>query len=1020
MKNSIYTSLIVVLILLTCSQSFCGELSKVGGLSTYKKGTGQILNTESKRTEKQLVSADYWEQIPGPYGGIIISLASYQNILYAGTMGGSVYKSTDFGDNWIFIGENLPFLDVQKVLFYGGRLFVSNKEYGIYFTEDDGLNWTPLNNGLKNIQVTSMVELDGNLFCSTYGGGIFASTNKGDTWVEKNAGLNNKFVNQLTLYRGGLYLATNQGIFISGNYAESWGTFKSTGSYMYIAVNEQNIFIASNYQIWMTSNNGLVWDLADSYVLGYGIIYSLYSTGPYILAGRSAGVFVSTYNGGQWVNVHSELPMIRVYSLLNFNNFVYAGTSKGIFYSNDYGGRWNESNNGLLNERVLSILIDNNIMYAGLQDNGVIMSTDYGITWTDLNLGYRRVSYLFKDLNGLWVISNDSLLLTSNNGITWEYRNYGLEGNKIHFFKQYKNEFYAGTDDGLYFSTNLGLNWLVKTHFLRQKQIKDFYVDNNDDVYLATDDKIYLSRDNAVTWIPSSDGMKSYNITKITGNDSCLVAGSQPEPQFDAEIYVSYDGARTWISTDFKFEDQYIHDINISGKSVFVSVKNTGTDECTGVLYSSNSGKSWNEFNEGLTVKDVRDLAIHDNIIYAASYGQSLFKREIPEPLPMPVLLYPANDAKKIFTQPVLDWETIDGAETYNIEIGDSYNNFDKHIISDFSSTISQLQIPEKILDFQKTYYWRVNFVKNTRTSDWSEIFNFTTESEQPTITNLISPANNSSDVTVLTVFGWEQLDNVSEYILQVSESELFDTNVLEVSVIQNSYTAPKGKLDFNRKYYWRVRAIINGYERDWSEIFDFTTMTLNLVSPQLVYPLDNALDIPLSTFFEWEEVANADEYILNISEDSQFTVILLSDTLNTTILNVTEGILNWETDYYWRVKSKFLDYESEWSSARKFKTTYEVFVEDDLLISPINFELTPNPAQKLVNINLLLPFSGQLKIYLLNIIGSKLYEKVFDYDNAYSNATISVSLQNFSSGNYFVILETKYGVFFRSLNIKK
>ncbi len=1018
MKESIYTIFIAVIITISLSQNLFGETNNIGASPTFGNIPIKISNNENPISDFNLLSTESWEQIPGPYGGLIQCMTNHNNVIYSGTIGGGVYKSTDFGDHWIFIGGDLPFFSIEKILYYNGRIIVSNKEYGIYYTDNDGQTWMPLNNGLKNIQITSIVELDGTLFCSSYGDGIYSSTNSGDNWIEKNTGLPNKYVNQMTLYRSALYLATNQGIYLSGNYGESWGTIRTSGSFMHIALNEPYIFIASNYQILMTSNNGLEWDVANSNSLGSGTVYSLYSTGPYIMAGRSTGVFVSTFIGGEWVNVHSQLKTIRVYTLMNLNNLIYAGTSKGVFYSNDFGGNWRESNNGLLNERIISIMIDNKVMYAGLQDNGVIKSTDFGMTWTDLNLGYRRVSFISKDAIGLWVISNDTLISTSNNGITWEYRNYGLEGNKLHFLAKFNNEYYVGTDDGLYFSTNSGMSWLVKTHELRNKKIRDLFVDKNNYVYLATDDKIYLSRDVMKTWITSSDGMKSYNITRITGNEDYILAGSQPDPQFDAEIYVSYDEARTWISSDFKFTDQYIHDIIISGITSFVTIKNTGVGESMGVLCSSNSGKSWHEFNEGLTVKDIRDLAIDNNTIYAGSYGQSLVKREIPEPLATPVLLYPDNASKNIYLQAVLDWESIDGADIYNIEIGDNYNNFDKNIIAEYSSTISNLQIPDKLLEFNTQYYWRVNFIKDNRVSDWSEIFSFTTEGEQVTITNLIAPDNNSSDISVLTEFEWAALENVSEYTLQISETETFDSIFYEISISQNNYTIPKGKLDFEKHYFWRVKAVINGFERDWSEIFNFTTLTLNLIPPAMVHPLEDAEDIPLTIFFEWESVTNADEYIIYIATDTEFSEMVYSDTVNSTIINMSEGVLNWETEYYWKVKAKFLNYESEWSSVRKFTTTIEVSVEDELLLSQCDFYMRPNPADKEVNINISLPFKDTPSIYIIDSKGCKIYDKVLNYEN--SNINIIVPLKNVASGNYFVVLKTKKGIITRNLKILK
>ncbi|ROL61440.1 T9SS C-terminal target domain-containing protein [Bacteroidetes/Chlorobi group bacterium ChocPot_Mid] len=948
-------------------------------------------------------SVDSWEQLPGPNGGIVLSIAHKGSNLYAGTLGGSLYKSTNYGDSWEFIGENTPFIDIEKILVKDSRVFIVNRKFGIYYSEDDGATWTAVNTGLKNTTVTSIADLDGTLFCSTYGEGVYMSTNNGDSWVERNSGLPNKYVNQLTVYAGSLYLATNTGAYVSGNYGESWGTLRPTGAYNFITVNQNYIFIANNTQAWMTSNNGYEWDASGyGYGLGTGVIYSLYSTGPYVIAGRSNGVFVSTFIGGEWVNVYSTLKTIRVYALLNINNFLYAGTSKGVFYSQDFGGKWKEINKGLLNERILSLAIDKNTIYAGLQDNGVIKTTDFGLSWVDLNLGYKKVSKVYKDNLGLWVFSNDTLLFTSNDGITWEYRNYGLENQKLNCMIKYKNEYYIGTDDGLFFTTNQGQGWSAKNVYLRKKKIRNIHVDKDNYVYLATADKVYLSRDNMANWIISNEGMKSYNITCITGNDSFLVAGAQPDVLFNAELYVSYDGARSWKSTDFAFRDFYVQDIAISGVSIFASIVNVGTEESYGILYSSNAGKSWIQFNEGLRIRNIRDLLINNNIIYCASFGSSLLKRDIPEPLKTPILSYPPDNSEKVFTSVELKWEPIEGAEMFNIQIADNLNNFDKHVIFEYSSTITQFTVPKGDLKNNTKYYWRVNYIKNGRTSDWSDIFSFTTEPDLPTIPALISPEDNATDVHVLTQFNWQNLEGATEYILQVSDNESFQNKMIDINVVQNNYTAPKGKLDFNKKYFWRVKAIINNAERDWSNIFNFSTTELNLIAPVLLYPFANAEDLPLTTFFEWEQVPNADEYILAISDKSDFSKTVFVDTVATTILNMKNGILNWDTEYFWKVKSKFMNYESNWSELRKFRTSIEVYVNDGISEQMMIIKPFPNPAQNELKISITPVTDENLNIFIYDLIGDLKYKSNFFSIPGLTN-TLSINIHDFNSGIYLL-----------------
>ncbi|MFC2130852.1 T9SS type A sorting domain-containing protein [Bacteroidota bacterium] len=967
---------------------------------------------------------DNWQQITGgPFGGMVLKVAQGDNLLFAGTLDGGLYMSSDYGDNWSYISEGLPFLDIQELLYHDNRLFAAHNEHGIYISDDLGETWILANNGITNPSISSIVALDGNLYCSTRGDGVFFSSDKGDSWEARNEGMFGLTVNNLIVFRNVIYAATGMGIYWTGNQGVGWTSILESGNFYHVAVNENYIFIATNYQVWMTSNNGLDWDMAEyGYGLGNGYIYDLISTGPYVIAGRSAGFFVSNFLGGEWVNVNSSLSRNRVYSIIRFNNIFYAGTSKGVFYSQDYGGNWKESNNGMLSERILAIEFNNDIMYAGLEDNGVIMSTDLGNTWEDMNLGNKRVSTLYWSNNGLYVVADDTLYFTSNNGIQWNYRYYGFQGNSVNCIAKYGDAYYAGTNDGIYISMNLGESWFFKDPVFKGLRIRSIYVDENNDIFIATDDKLYLSRDDGNTWSTTSDGMESsYNITYITGNDSLLVVGSYPGTLFDADIYLSDDRGLSWISSDLKFSDKYIHDIVVQGEIIFASARGTGSNESLGILFSSNSGKSWYEFNDGLRAMDIADLIIHQDVLFAGSMGAGIYRTAIPEPLYPPALLYPGDNSKNIIIQPMLDWETIDGVASYLVQISDRFDNFEKHIISEESTTVSEYKVLEGILSNNTQYFWRVNYTKDGRQSDWTEIYNFTTEGELITITTLLSPDDNAVDVSVMAEFEWEELPEASDYIIQVSTSESFTDNAIDITVAANNYVAPKGKLEFNTHYFWRVRAIIYGAERDWSDISGFTTLELNLILPELIYPLDGAAEIPVTDFLEWQSVANADEYILQVSEDDAFTIPVVNDTISETIYNFVEGILKYETGYFWRVKAKYMNYESEWSETRSFTTTFEVSVEDNQLLAECDLKVTPNPVNDNFTISYSLPFETPVTLILTDINAKKI--KTLTINNKYipgNEERFTGTIKDLSSGVYLIIAKTNLGSVSRKFVIQK
>jgi photosystem II stability/assembly factor-like uncharacterized protein len=964
-----------------------------------------------------LFAQDKWQQIKtGPYGAMVYCITQSSDTFFAGTLGGGIFGSTNFGDSWSFVSEGLPFINVQELLFYNGRIFASDGQTGIYTSDDFGDSWKESSTGLTNMSISSIVGLEGKIFCSTRQG-VFYSTDKGDSWTKRSTGINADVINNLFVHYNALYVATESGIYVSGNFGESWGALKNDGSYQHVAVNGNNIFIATNYQVYMTSDNGQHWITAEN-VLGNGVIYSLYSSGSYVFAGRSTGLYVSTYSGG-WESVHSTFLGQRVYDIKLVNNFIYTGTSSGFYYSQNFSGKWKESNEGLLNERVISMLKDSNAVYVGLQTNGAFKTTDSGESWTDLNIGNKRVSLIYKNDIGLFIVANDTMYFSFNEGIQWEYRSYGLDGKVIYQLIDYNGKFYACTNDGIFVSTNSGLKWDVQYRDFRGMDIKSFYVAPNGYIYLSTNDKILISWDEGNTWNESYYGMKSYNITKITGNDTMTIAGSYPDDDFDADLYLTFDDGRNWKSAGLNLSHHYIKDIILHENSIFITVNAIDTSQSIGVLFSSNFGESWKILDQGLTIKDINNILISDGEIWAGTHGSGVFKRVLPEPMFPLELIYPQNDAENIVLNPMLDWETKDDADFYNVQISESGQRFDQYILTEYSTTISEFRIPDTILDYSSRYYWRVNYSQNGNLSEWSEIFNFTTEEQMVTFTNLLYPEDQSTGIDVLTDLIWEQLENADEYIIHLADNTDFLDNIINLTVSSSTYNVQKGKLDFNTTYYWKVRAVINGVERDWSEVFSFTTQDINLVAPELLFPVAGATGIPLNSYCEWNSVDQADQYILQIALSDDFSELVLNDTLSNTIYNFQEDLLLYETDYYWHVKAKYADYTGEWSETRNFRTETEVSVKDINILKQSIINISPNPANNNISIDYILPFDTKLSLYIVDLSGK--WEQISVDDSYYKAGTkkyISTTLNEMSSGSYYIVFRTKYGDISRKIAV--
>jgi hypothetical protein len=103
------------------------------------------------------------------------------------------------------------------------------------------------------------------------------------------------------------------------------------------------------------------------------------------------------------------------------------------------------------------------------------------------------------------------------------------------------------------------------------------------------------------------------------------------------------------------------------------------------------------------------------------------FKTIISQPQ-SPALAFPNNGITEVSLQPVLQWNQVDYAETYNLQL--SLNEFDwsNLLINESSLNGTTFQI-NTFLSVNKTYYWRVRAINIGGIGNWSQIWKFSTYS---------------------------------------------------------------------------------------------------------------------------------------------------------------------------------------------------------------------------------------------------------------------------------------------------
>ena len=217
-----------------------------------------------------------------------------------------------------------------------------------------------------------------------------------------------------------------------------------------------------------------------------------------------------------------------------------------------------------------------------------------------------------------------------------------------------------------------------------------------------------------------------------------------------------------------------------------------------------------------------RAMALNDETKSPWSAAWSFTVAEIAKPgLLAPELLSPQNNAQEIPVDPLLTWDSVDGATFYQVEIGRDGS----FASSDTLLTLDSTSAPFEGLEENETYYWRARGGDETRMSGWSKPYRFTTISAEvllPERPVLISPSDSSSDLEGEINFSWALSQHSLQYFIQLSTTGLFDGEEEVYTEIDLDMTLEELKPGL--RYFWRVQGMNQYGESAWSETWSFTT----------------------------------------------------------------------------------------------------------------------------------------------------------------------------------------------------
>jgi photosystem II stability/assembly factor-like uncharacterized protein len=271
-----------------------------------------------------------------------------------------------------------------------GSVLAGIPEYGVYRSTNFGNDWIYI--GMKNVEINSLfVNSAGYIFLGTYGdSSLYRSTNKGLTW--EKVGLVNSYAINAFLENslGHMYAGTHQNyLHKSIDSGNSWSRVVNFTAerVMSLAINSYQHIFAGLFTggVSRSTDNGLSWKNLRSGLpsVPTGVFAISINKAQNLFIGlmTNAGIYFSSDNGNSWIERNNGLLDKSIHSLLTISDsLVFAGTRfRGIFKSTNSGMDWHHA--GAESTIVYSMIIDKNENIFAGTTKGIFRSTNYGISW---------------------------------------------------------------------------------------------------------------------------------------------------------------------------------------------------------------------------------------------------------------------------------------------------------------------------------------------------------------------------------------------------------------------------------------------------------------------------------------------------------------------------------------------------------------------------------------------------------------------------------------------------------------
>ncbi len=320
-----------------------------------------------------------------------------------------------------------------------------------------------------------------------------------------------------------------------------------------------------------------------------------------VYATSKIGIYRSTPDAAAWTFISPIPPEASVdnhgIKMTERNNTLYLIFPNGVFASKDRGKTWTklgERPNGV----AVGLVVTDEALYLALRDEGIFRSTDAGKEWTPLNYEIEdsRIGAIAAVENTVFIGTNKGLYRLHSE--TWV--KLPVTTKMIHSLSVSGNNLYVGTGRDL---SQLEAPEGMQAH------IDEVMRNINSDVRTW---EVFYSTDLGDSWTDITPTSKS-QMMKISSGVKVLAAGKSILVLGMVSFH-STDGGKTWteLGRDSMTMLSWIPAVAVDEKT-FLKV------EVPGLTRSTDGGKSWHSFTNGIIGTSIRNLVELENEFYTST-----------------------------------------------------------------------------------------------------------------------------------------------------------------------------------------------------------------------------------------------------------------------------------------------------------------------------------------------------------------------------------------------------------------